>query len=74
MHPRASCHCVLSLLVFMAVVRLMSLPEDQGEMGLAVLVVDTYCSVAGGHPMLLKSNLYISAAGDADLPHKALGA
>jgi hypothetical protein len=30
----------------------MSLPEEQGGMGLAVLVVDTYCDIAGEHPEL----------------------
>jgi hypothetical protein len=40
------------------IARVMSLPEEQGGMGLAVLVVDTYCDIAG----------------DADLPHTALGA
>jgi hypothetical protein len=34
------------------VARVMSLPEDQGGMGLAVLVVDTYCNVAGEHRAL----------------------
>jgi stage III sporulation protein SpoIIIAA len=29
------------------IARVMSLPEEQGGMGLAVLVVDTYCDIAG---------------------------
>ncbi|KAF6257639.1 hypothetical protein COO60DRAFT_1639827 [Scenedesmus sp. NREL 46B-D3] len=40
------------------IARLMSLAVEQGGMGLAVMVVDTYCDIAG----------------DAELPHRALGA